>query len=73
MNQRLCDAGAVHELNHWLRTVGLLKVNRVDGLKIHESNNNITHYLCWSKFMQKYCSWSSHVYCVFAKSTNRNS
>ena len=35
MNQRLRDAGAVRKLNHWFRTVGLFKVNRVDGLKIH--------------------------------------
>ena len=47
-------------------------VNRVDCLETHQ-NNNISHYLYWSKFIQKYGSSSSHVYCVFTKSTNRNS
>ena len=33
----------------------------------------MTHYLCWSSFMQKYSPSSSHVYCVFVKSTKSNS
>ena len=42
-------------------------VNRVDGLETHW-NNNITHYICWSTFIQKYGSSSSRVYCVLFKS-----
>ena len=41
---------------------------RKEGLVTHW-NNNITHYLCWSRFMPEF----SRVYFGFAKSTYSNS
>jgi hypothetical protein len=44
---------------------------REDGCETH-SNNNITHYLCWSTFIHKSGPSPSRVYCIVAKFTNSN-
>ena len=46
-------------------------INKRECMQTHQ-NNNVTHYLCWSTFIQKYGLSSSRVYCVFAKKTNAN-